>query len=433
MMLAVILMMSAGCSKSGNDDNSSLLRTIPADASSVVLLNLEETLESLGCKTDGSTITLSADLKKGVDESNSISGENKKIFHDICDGKTGVSITSLAFFSAARSYVTGLLNDPDKFVGYALKLQENPSDSLPPVEVREENGIRIVGKQTVVIGNQFWICTEGTPDTEQLKYYQSLNENQSFISNKTAPLLLEEGKVVTYVADVKRTFDRIPESTYYRMASGLMFDDMSYVAGTAHFDKKRLVSSSKVLNSKMQPADLNLPTEKIDASVVGQLGKNGDVFIAAGIPEKLSKKIADGLSNAFGSNAGALIDPLRQIDGTVAICMDMNPGSALALVSTTGKDFASLSNVLQMLPGVSVTRDGDMLTVRYGQAGVTTAELTAEEAASRLKGAWIGMMSSDLPGKGMNTVARLVPDNKSVRLEVEIDGGLDALMTALLR
>lgn len=433
LMLAITLILAAGCSKSGNNDNSSLLRTIPADASSVVLLNLEQTVNSLRCKTDGTTIQLSDEIKNAVAQSNAISDKNKQIFKDICDGQTGISITSLAFFSAARSYVTGLLNDPDKFVAYMQKQQESPEDSIPAPSVKEENGVTLIGKGTVVIGNQFWVCTEGTPDTEQLKYYLTLNDKQSYSSNETAPLLLEEGKVVAYVADVKRTFDRLPESTYLRMGASLMFDDIAYVAGTAHFEKKQLLSSSRVLNSKMQPAQLTLPTEKIDGDVVKSIGKNGDVFIAAGISEKLSKKISEGLTTAFGSNLAVVANPLQQLDGTTAICMDMKGNCAIARISTTGKDFGSLSNLLQMLPGVSVTRDGDMLTVRYGESGVATGTLTADEAAARLKGAWIGMMSADVPTKGMSTVVRLVPEGKSLEMQLEIDGGLDALMTALLR
>lgn len=434
LLLAMILIVAAGCSKSGNDDSGSLLRTIPADASSVVLINLDETVKSIGGKTDGSSIQLPAEIKKAVAESEALSDRNKQVFDDICAGETGISITSLAYFSAARSYVTGLLNDPDKFVAYAKKIQVNPNDtSAMPVDVVEENGSRLIGRNTVVIGNQFWVCTEGTPDIEQLDYYRSLNDKQSYTSSETAPLLLEKGKVVTFVADVKRSFDRMPESTYLRMGASLMFDDIAYLAGTAHFQKKSLISSSKVLNSKMKPADLLLPSEKIDEEVVKSLNKNGDVFMAAGIPKKLSKKISDTLASLIGPNSNSIASPLQQIDGTSAACFDLNGNSLLAHISTTGKDFASLSGMLQMLPGVTVTRDGDMLTLKYGDTGVASGSLTAESAAAKLKGAWIGIVSSDLPAKGMNTVARLVPDDKSVRLDIEVEGGVDAIMTAILK
>lgn len=216
------------------------------------------------------------------------------------------------------------------------------------------------------------------------------------------------------------------------MAASLMFDDIAYVAGSAHFDKKNLLSEAVVLSSEMKPAELLLPTEKIDPSVVKSLNKNGDVFLAAGLPKKLTKKIADMISTTFGATASTATSPIQQIDGTTAICMDINSNSVEARIQTTGKDFASISNLIQIIPGTSVTRDGDILTVKYG-GGVSTGTVTASDAASKLKGAWIGLIGSDLPSKGMTTVARLIPDGKSLKLDVEIEGGLDALLNGLLK
>lgn len=431
-VMLMVVAVAASCSKSSNGDADSLLRTIPADASSVAILNLEQTIKSLGGNTDGKTIEFPKDFQNEVAQSKAISDKNKQIFTDICAGETGVSVTSLAFFASARSYVTGLLDDPDKFVSYVQRrAYQNSTDTVAPPSVEEKDGARVID-DIVVVGNQFWICTEGTADIEQLKYYQKLNENQSYASSKAAPLLLEAGKVVTFVADVKRNFDRMPESTYMRMAASLVFDDIAYIAGSAHFDKKDLLSESVVLSSEMKPAELLLPTEKIDPSVVKSLNKNGDVFLAAGLPKKLTKKIADMITTTFGATASSATSPIQQIDGTTAICMDINTNSVEARIQTTGNDFASLSNMIQIIPGTSVTRDGDMLTVKYG-GGVSTGNLTASDAASKLKGAWIGFMGSDLPSKGMTTVARLIPDNKSLKLDVEIEGGLDALLNGLLK
>lgn len=431
LLFAMILTMAVGCSKSSNDDSASLLSTIPADASSVVLLNMQETLACLGCKTDGKTIELSSELKKAISESKAFSENRKRTIEDICAGETGVSVSTIIFFSAARSYVTGLLDDPDKFVDYLSNRISGATDSIVTTSVVEENGAKVINN-VVVIGNQFWICTEGSPDIDQLRYYQNLNDKQSYASSETASLLLEEGKVVTYVADVKRSFDRMPESTYLRMGAAMMFDDIAYVAGSARFEKKNLISSSKVLNSKMKPAELLLPTEKIDASVVKSLNRNGDIFIAAGLSKKLTKKIADALATVLGSNASPIASPLEQIDGTTAVCSDLDINSLEARIQTTGKDFASLSNLIQMIKGVSVTRDGDVITVKYGNP-VSTGKLTPEEAASSLKGAWIGVVAVDFPAKEMNTVARLVPDEKSLKLDIDVEGGVDAIITALFK
>lgn len=430
--MLMVLAVTAGCSKSeSNGDASSLLSTIPADAATVAVLNLEQTVKSIGGKTDGRTIQLSSDLQKTIFESKQISDKNKQIFTDICAGETGVSITSLAYFAAARSYVTGLLDDPDKFVAYVQRREyQDATDSVASATpVAEKDGARVIDN-IVVVGNQFWICTEGTPDVDQLKYYQKLNEKQSYISSDAAPLLLEEGKMLTYVADVKRTLARIPESPYARIGISLMFDDLAYIAGSAHLEKKNLISESVVLNSDMKPSELLLPTEKIDASVVKSLNKNGDVFIAAGIPQKLSKKISDTISTAFGATAAKAASPIEQIDGTVAISTSLDESSVEARIQTTGKDFAGISQMIQMFSGATVTRDGDVLTVKYGQ-GVSSGQYTAADAASKLKGAWVGIVAADIPEKGMATVARLVPDGKSLKFDLEIVGGLDALMAGL--
>lgn len=59
--------------------------------------------------------------------------------------------------------------------------------------------------------------------------------------------------------------------------------------------------------------------------------------------------------------------------------------------------------------------------------------MPAAQAADKMKGAWIGIIACGTPARDMTTVARLIPDNKSLKLDVEIDGGVDALITALFK
>ncbi len=432
--MLMVMAVAAGCSKTENNgDANSLLRTIPADASTVVMLNLDQSVKSLGCKTDGKTIELSKDLQKAIFESNAISDKNKQIFTDICSGETGVSITSIAYFSAARSYVTGLLDDPDKFVAYVQRREyQDATDSVSAsIPVAEQDGARVIDN-IVVAGNQFWICTEGRPDVDQLKYYQKLNDQQSYASSKCASRLLEDGKMLTYVADVRRTLDRMPESAYARLGISLMFDDFAYVAGSAEMKNKNINSVASVLNSSMAPAELVLPAEKIDASVVKSLNKDGEIFVAAGLSQKLTKKIADAAGNLVSGTAKIAVNSIEQIDGTVAICTNLNASCLEARIQTTGKDFVSLSQIIQMFSGATVTRDGDMLTVRYGDS-VSPGQITAADAASKLKGAWIGVLVADLPINGMTTLARIVPDGKSVKFDLEINNGLEAILDGLLK
>ncbi|MDE5848594.1 MAG: hypothetical protein K2H38_00435 [Muribaculaceae bacterium] len=421
--LLTLVFVAVGCSKTGNDDSASLLRTVPADASSVVVVNIAHTVESLGGSTDGSTVKLSDDLQKTIDQSQAIKSEDKKQIKEICDGETGVAMSSIVFFSAARSYVTGLLNDPDKFVAYVEK--ESGSKAVVEGDARTIDNV-------AVLGNQFWVCTTGRPDVEQLKYYQELGDKQSYVSVDASKLLLEADKVMTYVADVNRSMSLVPNGTYMKMASSLVFNDMAYVAGSADIKKKSFIANASVLNSDMKPAELLLPVEKIDASVVKSFDKNADVFIAAGVPKKLIKKITDLAGSMMGGSQGQALGMLEAIDGTIAVRTNSGANDGEARIQTTGKDFADFSNLLQSAFGVTVTRDGDMITAVYGSKDFS-GSITPSEAADMLKGSWIGVVTKGFPARDVTSVTKLSVDNKSLRLDFEAKGGVDALIEAITK
>lgn len=418
-----LLLVATGCSKSSDDEASSLLRTVPADASSVVLVNIAHTVESLGGSTDGSKIKLSKDFQKTIEESQAIKPEDKQNLKEICDGETGIAVGTVVFFSAARSYVTGILNDPEKFVAYMQKKYDK--DAI------EENGAKIL-QNIAVIGNQFWICTTGTPDVEQLKYYQKLNEKQSYVAVDAAKLLLEPDKVMTYVADVNRSIAYVPNASYIKIASSLIFNDMAYVAGSADFKKNSIVGYASVLNSDMKPADLLLPTEKIDASLVKSFEKGGDIYFAAGISKKLTKKFSDMAEKFMGSESDKVSNVLGAIDGTVAVRSNSDASDAVALIQTSGQNFSEFSTVLQNLFGMTVTRDGDILTAVYGTKDFSGG-ITPAQAADKLKGAWIGIVSNGMIARDVTTVVKFTADKKSLRLDFEADGGVDAFITALTK
>lgn len=424
-LLAVLMLffVVVGCSKSSSDDASSLLKTVPADASSVVLLNLAKAVEQLGGSTDGTTVKLSKDLQNTIASSLAIKDEDKKMIRDLCDGESGVSISTLAFFAAARSYVTGLLNNPEKFIAYVEKKRG--------AKAIEENGAKIIAS-VAVIGNQFWICTTGTPDVEQLKYYQQLNEKQSYASVDAASLLLDEEKVVTFVADVNKSLLLIPQATYFRIASALIFNDMAYIAGGAYFQKNTVVANASVLDSDMKPAELLIPIEKLDASFIKSFEKDADGYFAAAIPAKLTKKISDIAGTILSTNARMLEGVLGAVDGTVAARYSSGLINVEALIQTNGKNFNDLSSILQGTMGLVVTRNGDVLTAVRGSKDFS-GSITPAEAADKLKGAWLGIVSNGLIARDVSIIAKLSPDKKSLRIDMEAEGGVDAIITALTR
>ncbi|MDE6480135.1 MAG: hypothetical protein K2L45_07665 [Muribaculaceae bacterium] len=423
--IVALLLVVVSCSKSesGNDADS-LLRTVPADASSVALCNVAYIVDRLGGSTDGSTIKLSKEHTKAIKESQALKEKDKKHIMDVLEGQTGMALNSFVYFSAARTYITGLLNDPDKFIAY--EQEQNPS-----YQWRDEDGGKVLGSLAVV-GNQFWICTTGTPDVEQLKYYQQLNDKQSYVSSDAVSLLSDTEKAITFVADVKKSIAFLPNSTYLRIGSSLIFDDMSYVAGYVDIEKKNIMASAAVLNSDMKPSELLLPTEKIDASIVKSLGESGDVVAAMGISQKLVKKISDAAGTALGQGSDALAGMLQAIDGTVAVRAKSSLDDVEAKMQTNGKDFADLANVINSFLGLTVSRDGNILTAVRGNKDFN-GPITSQKAAEKLKGAWIGVVSDGMLVRNVVSVTRLVPEKKSLRLDIEAEGGVDAFLNAVLK
>lgn len=423
LVVLTLLFATVGCSKSGSiDDASSLLRTVPADASSVVIVNVAHTVESLGGSTDGAAIKLPNNLLKAINESDAIKPEDKQHFKEICAGETGISMSYVAFFSAARDYVTGLLNEPDKFISYVEKQLETSATV--------EGDAKTIGN-IAVLGNQFWLCVKGRPDVDQLKYYQQLNDKQSYASADAATLLLEPDKVLTYVADVNRSMALLPNSTYMKMASSLIFNDMAYIAGSADMKKNNFTAYANVLNSNMKPAELLLPVEKIDASVVKSFGNGGDIYFAAGVPKKLTKKLSDIVGSLMGK-ANPVMGVLGAIDGTVAVRANSSATEVEAYIQTTGENFAELSTLLQNLFGLTVSRNGNTITGVLGSKDFTGG-VTPAQAADMLKGAWMGLVSNDMIARNVTAVAKLSVDKKSLRLDFEAQGGVAAIIEAITK
>ncbi len=425
-ILSVLMLVVAACSKSSNDDASSLLKTVPADASSVAVINIRHTVEALGGKIDGNKISVSKDMTKIIDGSASLTPERKALLKAICDGESGISLTSLVFYSAARSYISGMLDDPDKFIDFIQK--NSVAEGEEPLPVLQENGARTVGL-CVVIGNQFWICTEGQPDVEQLKYTQQLNERQSFAGSETAAMLLEPDKVVNFVADYNRMMLKMPQLSSVRMGMTLAFDDIAYLSGSADFKKGTITAQASVLNSEMNEAQLQIPIKKIEPDAIKQLNGAADIIFAVGLSPKLTGSLAESLKDV---PVVAMVAPsISEIDGTVAVRSNIALSDMEACIPTTGKNFSGISFVAENLLGMSVKRDGDKVTMTKGNPDFT-GTITPEEAAGKLKGAWIGILSYSWPVRDLSTMIRLTPHKKSMIVELEATGGVEPILKMIL-
>lgn len=424
-MLTALLVLAVGCSKTDNADIEGLLQTVPADANAVAVVNVDRLAKSLGCKTDGKTITLSSEAELAIDKG-AINEEGRRIIRDICQGNSGVALSNIVYFSAARDYVTGLLDDPDKFISFVQKYEGNDSIAI---EVRSEGDARMVG-HAVVIGNQFWISATGTPDEEQLQHYKTLKGPQSFAANDVASRLVSDTDVVTFVADINKAIADIPNKKEVRMGLAFALEDPSYVAGGLAVEKKNVSMKAAVLNSDLKPAKLLIPTGKIDTKMVKDFDGAAEAFLAVYLPKELMKKVAD-LAGMSGGVNGGLAQAIGQLEGTVAARVGKNTDDIEARVRTTGQDFIQLTQLLQML-GINVTRDGDLLTLSTGEKNFE-GSITSVDAASALKGAWIGVIAADTPARDTKTTLLLKEEKKSLVLDMKVEGGLDALINMALK
>ena len=138
------------------------------------------------------------------------------------------------------------------------------------------------------------------------------------------------------------------------------------MAGYADLEKKNIIASAAVLNSDMKPAELLLPADKIDGSIVKSLGDGGNFYFAMAISQKLTKKISDIAGTAMGQGSGQIASVLETIDGTLAVRANSSASDMEAKIQTTGKDFADLSSLLQSLFGMTDTSDGNIRTAVHG-------------------------------------------------------------------
>lgn len=418
-----LLLIAAGCSKSDNSQLEGLLNTVPADANAVAVINIEKLADAVGGKTDGKKITLTSEVRLALEKSGAGEKANKTLTQ-ICDGESGISLTSLVYFSASRDYLTGMLDDPDKFVEFMQKQEATDSTT---VEVRQAGDARLVG-HAAVIGNQFWISYPGTPDEEQLQHYLTLKGPQSFAANDAAERLVSDEDAVTFVAGLNRIISDLPDKNRVRMGMAFVFEDPSYLSGGIRVDKKDVIMNAGVLNSDLKPSKLLIPVDKIDTSMVKDFNGTGEAFLAVALPKDLMKKLAELASMSGG---GAMATAIGQIDGTMAVRSNADYSSVEARVHSTGKDFIQLTQMLQMF-GAQVTRDGEILTISAGDRNFDGG-ITSVDAAKAFKGAWLGLMVDHYPGRDSRTVATFKEEDKSLRLNAKVEGGVDDLITMLFK
>ena len=431
-LILSLILSFASCSNSNSGNTSELLSTIPSDVSVVATIDLEDILEDMGCKVDDSSIKISNELQAVLNSSHH--GELSKIIEDIKDGGVHPSVVAL-FIEGYNSYMTGFLSDTEAF---KQKISKEFNE-----EFETEGELATCGN-VAVVGNRFWISLSSRNSivSSDIKHFISLSEKQSLISNKTAVETLEDqDHDITVWGDIKGCLNAAQLDFAVKGATNMAiegaFADASYIVAGADFDKGKLSAEMTVLNSKGGIAKFLFPTGKIQAETIRKMGVASDAIFATAITHDMIKLLKENTQSQGFSMIGLAANLMSCIDGTCAAATDID-GNIAGVFSTSGNDVAALSEALSQY-GFKVTKDSNLL--RFSQGAPTSGDLSAEDAASELKGNAAGVYISGhllkdySDGKISSIVATLSPEKGglSLKLTISSTNPKENILTTLIR
>lgn len=382
MLLLVGVLLLSACGKDQSANVRDLLSGIPSDISYVAVTDIKGFLED----TDQIPQELAAE---GVDPS-------------VC-----------AFFTEGYNiYLTGFIESSDKFKeGIEKKFNS---------KFTNDGEISVCGN-VAVSASQFWICisSNNTIQADEIKRFNNLTEQQSFLSNSYAQTLIDADNDLRGWGDIKGAVNSanidFGQKATIGMALGALYDDASTFTVTMDTEKESANIRFNILNAKGKTAKFLYPIDKIDTSVIENSGLSASMFISAGISKKMVEHLqADAAKTKGMSMIGYIAPTLTGVDGT-ALFAKGKDGSE-GFISTDGHPSAALTGLLTQ-DGYKVSTEGNQLRFSQKTPG---GELSAKEAASMLKGSVFGIVAKDpdLEGKGITmAVIKLIPDGSGMAVE----------------
>ena len=428
-VVALTAVLLAGCSKDSSADLSDLLSTVPAEADAVITFDLGNLVRKAGCKVEDGKIELSEALTSAV--AGIKDPEAKKMLSDMVGGKSGVELTSVVIFTQGyRTYMTGLLSDPDAFRKFTESREAGSGFS-------DRDGISC-SRTAAVKGNQFWIVSAGDLDPLDVKVFATLQESKSFSAGESADLILGSKDDVCGLVSVSSPligFSDMATQMQAQMALQSLFDDAAFFDFGVSFGKGKMTGRARVLDGKLKPARSNLPLGKVDGSTVKLLGGSGDSGLAIGLPAKAVEKIGALLAKTGG--IGKLYQEIiAPVDGTVTFMIgsDSGDGSVPPLegvIATRGNGLSALASAADQF-GLKWRMDGSnmILSSEVKPQGQITPDMLAKESAGTVVAYMAGpkalqsrIGATSLP---VSTLAlRLKPSGGSLEAEIEVKGKSD--------
>ncbi|HBC20746.1 MAG TPA: hypothetical protein DC009_01310 [Porphyromonadaceae bacterium] len=396
-MLAAVACLLTSCSSDSQDVARQLLSTVPSSAGVVAVIDTESIIDDAG----------GAEFLKKLVRERSGKAKADEMF------KVWDPAPVVVFYDGGYLYMTTHLTNAS-----AVMAQMERTDK---VEFTDQDGVKCNDKFAVV-GDQLWmLLSGGTLNPTNIKSYSKLSQNRSFASSAYCDDLLKEGEIA-YICDIHAMYEMsagVSNSQYGSLAMQMLFNDASYIAGGINFNKGKAEMTSKVLTSKYKMAEFQLPTGKVDTSVIKMLSSNTQHIVAINIPKSLVRKVCD-IGKTFGGIPGEVEAAISPIDGTIVLSFDSKLRNAEGIISVNGSASA-LSKALSN-QNLTVAEDGKYLRINEGDA--TNGTLIPSEMASAFKGAVAGYVGEApfLPGATMTAMYYVEHGGLLMKMTVKTPG-----------
>ena len=393
LLLMAVIVLTAVCLPSCSSDQSAdagdIIATIPSDASLVAVANTKAILEKAGCKVNGEKITASKEVTSAI--GNIKNPGMRKFAQALASGESGIDPSVTVVFQIGYYYyITGFLADPGSF---KKAVKEDAG-----MNFEAQDGIDIAGN-IAVSGNRYWVnLNQHFIDPKEVKHFTTLDESQSFMSNRYADRLCKISTDIEgwgNISGILRTLDMpFQRQATAQIALQTLFEDPASFSFSMTVNDNELKGDFAIINSKGNIAKYILPAENIDMKQVESIGGKGEMLFAVAIPNKLIKKLTEETSSKSPSMLGLYLQGMTGLDGTAAVAFN-EKGDMKGVISTNGKNLSPLTMLLDEQQ-INVTRDGDALRISKG-AAMDGAEIST--LASPLKGAIAGVSMATRAGR----------------------------------
>lgn len=411
LLLAVVLLLANGCSSDRSGDVKELLRTVPYDASTVNVIDIEDTIDELGGNVKDGEVKLNKEL---LDKLAGMDNSQLQFGLDLLM-KGGVDPSFCVLFgSGYELYVTGFITNTDQF---EKVVSEKFGESF------QKDGVVSTCGSMACTSNQFWyaLTSRNTISAKDIKYFTQLSEQQCFLSRDGVDYLIESDECVRGWGDIKACMNvaGLDFTTKASMQMGLeaLFSDAVEFKWDLDIDKDEVDVKFTFLNSKGGVAAFLYPVVKVNPSEIENSGFNASVIAALAISPKITGRLKSDTGGKGISVLGMLSSMISAVDGTVVVAADKDSHleGVIPVNSNATSDLVSLLSQY----GMTVSREKDLVKFRNGDV---SGNLSAKEIGKVFKGSVGGlvMLPEKWTGSTTGYVAILLkPEKGGMQLEIK--------------